>query len=643
MRIVHHSNQLGIGGTEKCMQYFLEYLKGSGYDCYCMHKRQLTDLAGGYRESMLKELLGEEKVMAYSSAEEFFSFAAVVRPEIFHVHRSGRGPEFPVVPRLKEYCSKVVETNVFGGFDPSGVVDLTLFVNGYLARGGRAGPSAVLFNPVKRPRHGRDLRGKLGISGKTVVLGRIGRPDDRIFDPISLRAFSILEREAGVDVLYLVQSPPPAMVRAAAELGLRKVRFLAGPVISDDEVTEFYNTIDILAHSRLDGETFGLTIAEAMMHGKPVVSHRSLVANGHKAFVEECGFFVAAGDHRAYAHRALELCRDAGLRRRLGEKGRRFAEENFLFEKVVAQLERYYEGLMETRTRLQPSPRDSAKKTMHDFYSSSNSYKESLKGNDRSGYPEMLQACSSNFGPGARVLDCGCGLGSFTRLLAGAGFDATGVDVSPLFIAEARRRHAGRENMRFLVEDASCMSFPDRCFDGVSSTLFLEHSADVEGTLTEMARVLRPGGVLIVNLPSFLDPVQHLSDLVHWKKRSAYRPWEARSRIGAMFRFVRISAIMALKWLKLNRKIYYLTPVLSENEAACGHDFDATWLANRFDVERILEDLGLDATTVFPGTGMEGPVASVMRKLGLPGRLVRAYGDMRASGIIIIARKKGHD
>lgn len=347
MKIIHHSNQLGIGGTEKCMQYLLEYLKGSGHECWCMYNRERTAVRGSQREELLRAMLGPERMLAYSSEEEFFSLISAVHPDIFHAHRSGSPGEFPLVPRLKEYAGKIVETNVFGGRDPAEFIDLTLYVNKELSRSGRGlmRRRAVLYPPVKRPAHGRDLRERLGLAPSTFVLGRIGRPDDRIFDPISLKALKIIEDSGARDMIYLVQSPPPAMRRAAAELGLETVLFLDAPVVSDDEVSEFFNTIDVLAHARLDGETFGLNIAEAMIHGKPVVSHLSRAANGHARFVRLCGYLAGTGDHEAYAGYLRKLYGDRALAARLGGAGRRFAEENFLLEKLGPRLEAYYADL----------------------------------------------------------------------------------------------------------------------------------------------------------------------------------------------------------------------------------------------------------------------------------------------------------
>lgn len=348
MKIVQHSNQLGMGGTEKCMQYFLEYLKNAGHDCWCMHNRRLTDATGGHREALLQELIGKDRVIGYSSEEEFFRRLGEVRPDVFHAHRSGR-PEFPLVPGIRDLAGKIVETNIFGGRDPSGPIDLTLYINKVLVRSGRGlmRRKHVLNYPVKKPAHGRDLRARLGIGADVFVMGRIGRPDDHIFDPVSIKALKLLEEEGLRDILYLVQSPPPRMKAMAEELRLKQIMFIETPVVRDEEISEFYNTLDLLAHARRDGETFGLNIAEAMIHGKPVVSHVSRVVNGHADFVRVCGYMAPVDDHKAYADLLRKLYLDRTLAARLGAAGRAYAEKNFLLENVGAELERRYAEMWE--------------------------------------------------------------------------------------------------------------------------------------------------------------------------------------------------------------------------------------------------------------------------------------------------------
>ena len=104
--------------------------------------------------------------------------------------------------------------------------------------------------------------------------------------------------------------------------------------------------------------------------------------------------------------------------------------------------------------------------------------------------------------PGMRVLDVGCGQGADAfELAALVGPDGlvTGVDFSELLITEAVRRGADRGlPVKFEVGDAQALRFPDSSFDAVRTERMLMHVPDPSRALAEMARVLRPGGRMVV-------------------------------------------------------------------------------------------------------------------------------------------------
>ncbi|MGH2866207.1 MAG: class I SAM-dependent methyltransferase [Solirubrobacteraceae bacterium] len=102
--------------------------------------------------------------------------------------------------------------------------------------------------------------------------------------------------------------------------------------------------------------------------------------------------------------------------------------------------------------------------------------------------------------PGDRVLDLGCGAGTLTAALAGAGAGVIGADVAEAALRRARRRHPGLEFQR--VGFGGALPFADGAFDLVWSSEVIEHVADTARWLSEVRRVLDRSGRLLLTTPN---------------------------------------------------------------------------------------------------------------------------------------------
>ncbi len=109
---------------------------------------------------------------------------------------------------------------------------------------------------------------------------------------------------------------------------------------------------------------------------------------------------------------------------------------------------------------------------------------------------------ASRWAAGRRVLDVACGEGYGSALLARSAAHVTGVDLSPEAIAHARRAYAGRANLAFESAPCSALPLPDASIDVVVSFETIEHVAEQDAFLDEVARVLRPAGVLVLSSPN---------------------------------------------------------------------------------------------------------------------------------------------
>jgi SAM-dependent methyltransferase len=143
------------------------------------------------------------------------------------------------------------------------------------------------------------------------------------------------------------------------------------------------------------------------------------------------------------------------------------------------------------------------------FESGKRQIDETIEHGARLGYPLAYES----------ALDFGCGVGRLTRALADTFESCVGVDVAPGMIEQARRLNADRPACSFVLNAADDLRFAaDRSFDLVYSDIVLQHvptQAMIEQYVREFVRVLRPGGLLVFQLPCYLP----LRRRIQWRRR----------------------------------------------------------------------------------------------------------------------------
>jgi 2-polyprenyl-3-methyl-5-hydroxy-6-metoxy-1,4-benzoquinol methylase len=140
--------------------------------------------------------------------------------------------------------------------------------------------------------------------------------------------------------------------------------------------------------------------------------------------------------------------------------------------------------------------------------------------------------------PGKRMLDAGCGAGEYVEAMAAAGADARGIE----YVAEKVRQWeaAHLADGRVRQGDLAGLDFADETFDAVLLNEVLEHVPDDRRALSELHRVLKPGGTLLLFSPNRFHPFE--THGVYTKKTGAHRgvvqtfllPWVPMS-IGSRF------------------------------------------------------------------------------------------------------------
>lgn len=100
---------------------------------------------------------------------------------------------------------------------------------------------------------------------------------------------------------------------------------------------------------------------------------------------------------------------------------------------------------------------------------------------------------------GRRILDAGCGSGPLTAALRDRGADVTGFEASAVMVDLARER-LGEDADLHVADLGAPLPFADAAFDDVVASLVLHYLEDWSGPLSELRRVLKPGGRLMVSV-----------------------------------------------------------------------------------------------------------------------------------------------
>jgi len=189
------------------------------------------------------------------------------------------------------------------------------------------------------------------------------------------------------------------------------------------------------------------------------------------------------------------------------------------------------------------------------------------------------------------IVDVGCGTGAILQRL-GNPEKNVGVDISPVAISFCRNR--GLNNVR--EADIVSMPFADESFDAAicSSVLYHEWVGDVGRALREIRRVLRPTGVLLINVPAFQFLHSAHDDAVMTARR---------------FRKPELRELLVRNGFAIRRLTYWTTLL-----------FPLALIARTFGGSRMGRDFDLDKDSFVQNLFLKvmGLEAGLLRKISLP-------------------------
>jgi glycosyltransferase involved in cell wall biosynthesis/SAM-dependent methyltransferase len=408
----------------------------------------------------------------------------------------------------------------------------------------------------------RQVRAGLGLPLDGPLLLTVRNLEARMGLDTLLHAMAGIARHAPEARLLIggAGSHRAALERQVGELGLDKhITFLG--FVPDADLPRYYQAADVFVLPTRELEGFGLVTAEALACGTPVLG---TPVGATPELLEPLDATLVFRDATAEGMEADltafldRLARDPADAVRLRERCRRCAESRFGWEHVVDEIEHALGEIVARRPSSDARPSgcaacDGALEPSRLLYNGQRyrrcrqcgtrrvavlpaaaeiqrEYEQryqrrfppgEIAGSRLAMLRDLLGRMRSLTAPG-RLLDVGCGGGHLLGAALAEGWRAVGTDLAHEACATAAA--AGTA----VQADARALPFAEAGFDALTLVNVLDHTIDPLRVLREAARVLRPGGLLVVRIPNaaFHAPwaplLSHLGPLVRWQRWDAY-------------------------------------------------------------------------------------------------------------------------
>ena len=247
----------------------------------------------------------------------------------------------------------------------------------------------------------------------------------------------------------------------------------------------------------------------------------------------------------------------------------------------------------------------SIRQRMREFYETSETYKRLLDAHDEVYLRHYVELVMRYAPPRAKILDLGCGNGISARLLNQADFNVVGTDISPLFLEEAREWENSR--LQYRICDVIELPFESGSFDVICSNELIEHLPDVETALTEMIRVVRMGGRIVLSGPNLCSPLIPVLDWINLMSGKSGRPVWGETKRQALQQFTRNCRLYVQKrFFTKSPQFIYREPDLQAD--AIGGDADSAYYASPIDLAHFFRRNGFTIVKKAVGFGIKGRI-----------------------------------
>jgi len=373
IKILFQLNSVGYGGTEKGILTFLQNIDRTKFTpCLFVTQkhnkikqflRYLTSYISQksknkynekyviplVRRQQFTEVIGKSYIY-FGDHKSFLDLVKNYKPNIIHFNRGGWYDFYENIINKIPKNIICVESCIFG-IEPSkeyiNRLSKFYFLSNWLISKSswQKDKGDVLYLPTKLPSNNENLSEGLNLQENTFILGRIARPNNFSEDLFLIDVFKKLDKNCTLIIIAASEE----LKNSAKEF--KNILFLE-PTIDEALLSKFYNTIDILLHRRIDGETFGLNIAEALIHGKPVISHLSSVDNAQAELLDSSedgivGYVSEENNLEQYVDNIKKYINNKMLLEESGNNAKKRALRLYSEKVVTSKLESEYLKLLQ--------------------------------------------------------------------------------------------------------------------------------------------------------------------------------------------------------------------------------------------------------------------------------------------------------
>lgn len=340
---VAHFLSFGIGGADRSAIELVRCLAEKGTDITILYSEMSFPMrtADQDEDQPLLSTYEEATKLAPSIRIDSTREIEAMGFDILHTHRSGEDEW--LLPGLGKNSRKykIIETNFHGATET--VADVRIYPSLALMKSKKIqlGNQSRVIPNIVNSKVGTSQRQRYGIYEDTLVFGRVARSDRSIYSPKLLKEYSRIETE---ETLLIWVGKSRLAEKDALKFGVKNILWL-DPIKDPKELADIYQTFDVYLHVNALGETFGNTVAEAVLRGIPVASLK-----GERRYPQAQAELLTDGQYCSYRHQFQRLIsryiRNPELRSEMSHKNLEFGRHYLSEESITSKVENLYREIL---------------------------------------------------------------------------------------------------------------------------------------------------------------------------------------------------------------------------------------------------------------------------------------------------------